>query len=114
MLALDRGHPERGLSSKLPLTLCPWHHWRDRASSSHSLLGGAAPNPQPDPHASPALNPRAGKPSWTGGSWTVLMDHLLLSTTGGHYLIASCAQPAAHTRREGEGKGIILLASGLG
>lgn len=35
----------------------------------------------------------------------VLMDNLLLSTTGGHYPITSCAQPAPSTTREGEGKG---------
>lgn len=44
----------------------------------------------------------------------VLMDHLLLSTTGGHYPITSCIQFAASSTREGKGSGTILLASVLG
>lgn len=44
----------------------------------------------------------------------VLRDHLLLSTTGGHYPITSCSQPAASTVKEGEGKGTTPLAKILG
>lgn len=43
----------------------------------------------------------------------VLMDHLLLSTTGGHYPITGCIQFAASTAREGKRNGAIHLTSVL-
>lgn len=108
--AIGQDHPERGLGSKPALTLCPWSHWRHRQTQLPPVAPCGVVQPQ-TPHAPSAPNPRAGKPSTTGGSGVVLMDRLLLSTTGGHYPITICAQAAAGSGREGEGKGTIPLAS---
>lgn len=59
------GHPECGLGSKPPLTLCPWCHWRHSQTQSLSVASCwvVRPHtPQPGPHTPPAPNARAGEP----------------------------------------------------
>lgn len=100
-----RSHPECGLGSKPPLTLCPWYYWRHSQTQSSPV----APCwvvwsqiPQPGAHTPPAPNPRAGKPSWTGGSsWTIFFFPPLEVTTPSQAAPSLPQAPPGKARRRG-------------
>lgn len=100
-----RSHPECGLGSKPPLTLCPWYYWRHSQTQSSPVTPCWvvwSQIPQSGAHTPPAPNPRAGKPSWTGwSSWTIFFFPPLEVTTPSQAALSLPQAPPGKARRRG-------------